>query len=53
MTLHLEVPDVDAVVESARSAGAQVDRPPADTPNGRIAVYRDPFGHRWMINTPG
>ena len=52
VTLHLEVDDCDAVVEAARSGGAQVDREPGDTPHGRIGTIRDPFGHRWMINSP-
>jgi len=52
VTLHLEVGDVDAVVAAAQGAGAQVDREPGDGPAGRIAVFRDPFGHRWMINGP-
>jgi uncharacterized glyoxalase superfamily protein PhnB len=52
VTLHLEVDDVDALVERLRRAGAQVDRTPGDTPAGRIAVVRDPFGHRWMLNQP-
>lgn len=52
VTLHLEVEDVDALVERLRGAGAQVDRNPGGTPAGRIAVVRDPFGHRWMLNQP-
>lgn len=50
VTLHLEVDGVDALVDRLRRAGAQVDRQPGDTPAGRIAVVRDPFGHRWMLN---
>lgn len=50
VTLHLEVGDVDAQVARLRAAGAQVDREPEDTPAGRIAVIRDPFSHRWMLN---
>ena len=50
VTLHLDVADVDGLVSAARAAGAVVDREPADTPVGRIAVLRDPFGHRWMLN---
>ena len=54
VTLHLEVADVDAVTERARAAGAEIDREPGDNPGaGRIAVFRDPFGHRWMVNRPG
>lgn len=50
VSLHLEVPDVDALMAAAVRAGAGVEREPADGPYGRIAVLRDPFGHRWMLN---
>ena len=52
VTLHLEVEDVDGLVGRLGDAGAVVDREPGDTPAGRIAVVRDPFGHRWMLNRP-
>jgi len=52
VTLHLTVDDVGAVVERARSGGGRVDREPTPTPFGRIAVVRDPFGHRWMFDQP-
>ena len=29
--------------------GAALDRPPEDSPDGRTAVIRDPFGHRWLL----
>jgi uncharacterized glyoxalase superfamily protein PhnB len=51
-TLHLEVPDVDATVERAVSAGAQLERAAAEAPYGRTAVVRDPAGHRWMLQAP-
>ena len=51
VTLHLTVDDVDDVVERARAAEAIIDREPADNPGvGRLAVIRDPFGHRWFLN---
>jgi uncharacterized glyoxalase superfamily protein PhnB len=50
VSLHLEVADVDSLVDRLRGARAKVDREPGDTPAGRIAVVRDPFGHRWMLN---
>ncbi len=50
VTIHLDVANCDDVVAAARAAGARVDREPGDTPHGRIATIRDPFGHRWMIN---
>jgi uncharacterized glyoxalase superfamily protein PhnB len=49
-SLHLRVPDVDAVVAKARRTGATVEREPADQFYGRNAVIVDPFGHRWLLN---
>ncbi|HEX2134146.1 MAG TPA: VOC family protein [Actinophytocola sp.] len=51
-TLHLSVDDVDATVATARRRAATVEREPVDEPYGRAAVIVDPFGHRWMLNTP-
>ncbi|HWC21062.1 MAG TPA: VOC family protein [Flexivirga sp.] len=50
VTLHVDTTAVDVVVRQAKTVGAQIDREPEDTPNGRIAVLHDPFGHRWMFN---
>jgi uncharacterized glyoxalase superfamily protein PhnB len=53
VTLHLTVADVDEAIERVRAAGGLIDREPADNPGvGRVAVMRDPFGHRWFLNTP-
>ena len=53
VTLHLEVDDVDAVCERVTAAGVPLDRGPEDNPPvGRVAVFRDPFGHRWFVNQP-
>jgi len=52
VTLHVDVPDVDAAIEQAHAAGASVDREPDETQYGRIGVVRDPYGHRWMLNGP-
>lgn len=52
VTLHLDVPDCAVAVERMRAAGAVVDREPDPTPYGLLAVVRDPFGHRWMLNSP-
>lgn len=49
VTLHLSVDDCRAAVETARAAGAVVDREPDVTEHGTVAVLRDPFGHRWML----
>lgn len=53
VTLHLAVPDVDALCERVVAAGTSLDRGPEDSPPaGRVAVFRDPFGHRWFLNQP-
>jgi len=52
VSLHLTVPDVDAALDAAVEAGAEVARPAADYEYGRNAVLRDPFGHRWMLTGP-
>lgn len=50
VALHVETTAVDVVVRQAEAMGARIDRAPEDTPNGRVAVLHDPFGHRWMFN---
>ncbi len=53
VTLHLAVADVDALCERVVAAGVTLDRGPEDSPPaGRVAVFRDPFGHRWFLNSP-
>jgi PhnB protein len=53
VTLHLTVTDVDALCERVRRGGARIDREPEDNPPvGRLAVFHDPFGHRWFLNQP-
>ena len=47
----LDVPDVDAAFQRAIDAGATVERPIEDAPYGRGGWLRDPFGHRWSIQT--
>jgi PhnB protein len=52
VTIHLYVPDVDAVFASAIAAGAKSVREPADMFYGdRAANVLDPFGHRWHLAT--
>lgn len=52
VTIHLYVPDVDAVVERAVAAGAQLTRPVADQFYGdRNGGVTDPFGHAWFVST--
>jgi PhnB protein len=51
-TLHLYVPDTDALYERALAVGATSIQPPADQPYGdRSAGVTDPFGNRWFIAT--
>jgi uncharacterized glyoxalase superfamily protein PhnB len=54
VTLHLSGVDVDSVAFACRDNGAVLDRGPEESPPaGRVAVLRDPFGHRWFLNEPG
>ncbi|MEO5708710.1 MAG: VOC family protein [Nocardioidaceae bacterium] len=51
VTLHLTVYDVDGLTKRMVDGGAVLDRGPEDNPPvGRVAVLRDPFGHRWFLN---
>ena len=52
VTIHLETADIDVLVDRAVEAGAELARPPEDSPYGRNAVVVDPFGHRWLLSTP-
>ena len=53
VTLHLTVDDCDAAAARVVAAGTTLDRGPEDSPPaGRVAVFRDPFGHRWFLNGP-
>jgi uncharacterized glyoxalase superfamily protein PhnB len=53
VSVHLAVDDVDALAQRMADAGASLDRPPADDElAGRVAVLRDPFGHRWFLSGP-
>jgi PhnB protein len=52
VTIHLNVPDVDAFFNRAVNAGATPIMPPADMFWGdRYGVIEDPFGHRWSMAT--
>jgi PhnB protein len=52
VTIHLEVPDVDAVWANATEAGARVAMPLADQFWGdRYGKLVDPFGHGWSLAT--
>jgi len=51
--LAVNVDDVDAHYERARTAGARIDGPPVDQPYGRREYgTRDLEGHRWWFGTP-
>lgn len=56
VSLHLEVGDatrLDTVTAAMADAGATLQRGPEDSPPaGRVAVLRDPFGHRWFLAAP-
>ncbi|HLN79053.1 MAG TPA: VOC family protein [Nocardioidaceae bacterium] len=52
VTLHLTVDDVGDLVTRLVAGGASLDRGPELNPVGRVAVLRDPFGHRWFLNQP-
>ncbi|WP_243057192.1 glyoxalase/bleomycin resistance/extradiol dioxygenase family protein [Nocardioides sp. SR21] len=53
VSMHLTVADVDATCARVVAAGVTLDRGPEDSPPaGRVAVFRDPFGHRWFLNQP-
>ena len=53
VSLHLTVADVDVMAARVRAAGVKLDRGPEDSPPaGRVAVFHDPFGHRWFLNQP-
>jgi PhnB protein len=52
-TLHLDVPNCDAAVDSAVTAGAHITMPPMDMFWGdRYAKITDPFGHEWSLAHP-
>ena len=52
VTLHLTVADVDALAAAVEASGTAMVRGPEVTPHGQIAIFIDPFGHRWMLNQP-
>ena len=53
VTIHLTVPDVDAVFQRALDAGATQVMPLEDQFWGdRFGVVADPFGHHWSLGQP-
>jgi len=52
VTLHLNVPDVDAAYQKAVDAGCEAAMPPSDMFWGdRYGRMVDPFGHNWSLAT--
>jgi PhnB protein len=52
VTLHLDLPDVDATWQQAVAAGARVVMPLAEQFWGdRYGQLEDPFGHAWSLAT--
>ncbi|MEU6861289.1 VOC family protein [Glycomyces sp. NPDC046736] len=50
VSIHVYVPDVDAVVAAALAAGATQLREVTDEFYGdRIGSFEDPWGHRWHV----
>jgi predicted enzyme related to lactoylglutathione lyase len=52
VSLVLEVSDVDRTVDVAVTAGAELTRAIGEGHGSRNATIVDPFGHRWMLQTP-
>ncbi len=52
VSLVLTVPDVDATIAAATRAGGQLTREPYEGYGHRNATVVDPWGHRWMLQTP-
>jgi len=52
VSLVLTVPDVAETMAKAVYGGAELTRPLYDDYGSRNAVVVDPFGHRWMLQTP-
>jgi len=53
VTLHLQVPDADAVFQRAIDAGCTVTMPLEDQFWGdRYGSFKDPYGHEWSVGTP-
>lgn len=51
-SVFLYLPNVDAVFQKAKAAGAKVQAPPTDMFWGdRYGKLTDPFGHEWSIAT--
>jgi predicted enzyme related to lactoylglutathione lyase len=52
VSLSLQVPDVAETMRRAISRGGTMPRPMYDDYGSRNVTIVDPFGHRWLLNTP-
>ena len=54
VSLELDGKDkVDEIFKKAVALGAKSETPPTNSFWGtRLATFRDPFGHRWILNAP-
>ena len=52
VSLHLPCPTSTRGRRAARSARCHSSGRPTDAPYGRTGVIVDPYGHRWMLQTP-
>jgi uncharacterized protein len=52
-TTYFSVADVDDAVKRVTEAGGTVEEPPQDTPYGRLASCRDPFGAAFTLGSGG
>ena len=56
VSISVEYPgaaQVDEIFTKATGLGAKAETPPTNSFWGtRLATFRDPFGHRWILNAP-
>lgn len=54
VSLEYDAPEkIDEVFKKATALGAKGETSPTNSFWGtRVAVFRDPFGHRWILNAP-
>ena len=52
VSLSLQVPDVAETMRRASTAARRMPRPMYDDYGSRNATIVDPFGHRWLLQTP-
>lgn len=54
VSLEFDTPQkVDATFTEATRLGGKAETPPTNSFWGtRLATFRDPFGHRWILNAP-